>query len=152
MHGMSSLEQFRAPRRRVTCGRLAGLVAAVALVAACAGADAVTGPGPVPTGTWGGPQGNLVVYADSATVDMPCAVARITGPLTTTADGSFAASGLWAPQVGPVRIGGPDWQLARFTGHRDGNLLQVNVQVTGGGSIGPLDFKRGVVGTFPRCL
>ncbi len=142
---MAGRSTAHAPRRR----RLAAVAAACALVAC---GRSITGPGPLPVGTWGGPQGNLAVFADSATLDMPCAAGRIPAALVTASDGSFDVSGQWAPQVGPVQIGGPFWQSARYTGHRDGDSLQMNVQVTGGATIGPLKFQRGVVGQFARCV
>ena len=135
---------------------LSGLDLCVALVvgalalAACA--RSITGPGPLPVGTWGGPQGNLAVFADSATLDMPCAAGRIQAALLIAEDGSFDVAGQWAPQVGPVQVGGPFWQSARFSGRRDGDTLEMNVQVAGGATIGPLKFQRGVVGQFARCV
>ncbi len=127
-------------------------LATCATLAGCAAADAVLGPGPLPSGPWGGVQGNLVIYADSATFDLPCAAARIPSPLATDADGRFDASGQWAVQAGPVFPGGPNWQSARFSGQRAGDLLRISVQVNGGATVGPLEFRRGVVGSFPRCL
>ncbi len=126
------------------------LLAAMATLAACARSP--TGPGPLPVGTWGGPQGNLAVFADSATLDLPCAAGRIPAALVTAGDGSFDVAGQWAPQVGPVQLGGPFWQSARFSGRRDGDTLEMNVQVSGGATIGPLMLTRGVVGQFARCV
>ncbi len=134
--------------------RLLHRVLPAILAAACLSAciRTITGPGPVPAGTWGGPQGNLTVFADSATLDLPCAAGRIRAPLVTAADGTFDVPGLWAPQVGPVRIPDSQWQSARYTGRRDGDVLQMNVQVAGGATIGPLSFARDVVGHFARCV
>ncbi len=142
------------PLRSAALAALAALaaIATCATLAGCASADAVLGPGPLPSGTWGGPNGNLVVYADSATLDLPCAAGRIAGALATDADGHFDVAGLWAPMAGPVFPGGPNWQSARFSGSRAGNLLTLNVQLASGATVGPLEFKRGVTGSFPRCL
>jgi hypothetical protein len=126
---------------------IAGLLAAVA--AACTlGAIA----GPIPTGTWGGKQGNLVVYADSATLDLPCAAGRIPRPLVADSAGRFDLDGFWAPMVGPLSINGPLWQPARFTGLRTDDHIEMTVKLATGSSIGPLVFERGVVGQFPRCV
>lgn len=142
---------------RVRSAALAALAALAAIatcatLAGCHSADAVLGPGPLPTGTWGGPNGNLVVYADSATLDLPCAAGRIPGALGTDADGRFDVAGQWAPMAGPIGIGGANWQPARFTGTRAGDRLQVNVQLGSGATVGPLEFKRGVSVNFPRCV
>ncbi len=121
-------------------------------VAACA-ADIVVGP--LQTGTWGGNQGNLSVFADSATLDLPCAAGRIPHPLVTDSTGKFDLSGFWAPMVGPVRIDGPDWQPARFQGLRTDNQIRLLIILETGNApptIGPLLFTRDVVGHFPRCL
>ncbi len=140
----------------------AALVAALAAIATCAtlagcSSDPVRGPGPLPGGTWGGSQGNLAVYADSATFDLPCAAARIPSPIVTDADGRFDLSGQWAVQAGPVFPGDVNWQSARFTGQRSGDLLEITVHIDSGVTlsivvIGPLTFRRGVVGDFARCL
>ncbi len=142
------------PIRTAALAALAALaaIATCATLAGCHSADAVLGPGPVPSGTWGGPNGNLVVYADSATLDLPCAAGRIPSALGTDADGRFDSTGQWAPMAGPIGIGGFNWQSARFSGSRAGNLLTVNVRLGSGATVGPLEFKRGVMGTFPRCL
>ena len=83
---------------------------------------------------------------------MPCAAGRIRAALVTAPDGTLDAPGLWAIQAGPIGIGGASWQSARFTGRRMGDVLEMNVQVTGGATIGPLRFLRGVVGQFGRCV
>ncbi len=140
---------------------LAGLL--VAAAAACAiGAIA----GPIPPGSWGGKQGTLKVYADSATLDLPCAVGRIPTPLSADSTGKFDVAGFYAPQVGPVKVGGPDWEPARFTGLRTDDHIRMTIEVSGSSpsanplgsptvvsmTIGPLTFERGVVVPFPRCL
>ncbi len=134
----------------------AAVLAALAALATCATlagcGDPVLGPGPLPRGTWGGIQGNLVVFADSATLDLPCAAARIPAPLATDADGRFDLAGPWAVAAGPIFPGGPNWQSARFTGQREGDLLRITVQLSAGATVGPLEFRRGVVGEFPRCM
>ncbi len=140
-------------------GPLAALVAVMA--AACA-LDFVAGP--IPAGTWGGKQGNLAVYADSATLDLPCAAGRIPQPLTADSAGRFDLQGFWAPTAGPVSINGPLWEPARFTGLRTDNHIEMTVTVhpPAGNDplhapsvtdfvVGPLVFERGVVGQFPRC-
>ena len=129
------------------CRTLTGLLAAV--VAACA-LDAIAGP--IPMGTWGGKQGNLVVYADSATLDLPCAAGRIPQPMVADSAGHFDLDGSWAPMAGPVGLGGADWQPARFTGLRTDDHIEMTVKLATGLSIGPLVFERGVVGQFPRCV
>ncbi len=139
---------------------LAGLL--VAIAAACA-VDAIAGP--IPTGTWGGKQGNLAVYADSATLDLPCAAGRIPRPLVADSSGRFDLNGFWATIAGPISIDGASWQPARFTGLRTDDQIQLTVTVHFPASsdplraptvtdfvVGPLVFERGVVGQFPRCL
>ena len=130
---------------------LAVQVLAGALALAACG-HSITGAGLLPVGTWGGPQGNLAVFSDSATLDLPCAAGRIQAALVIADDGTFDVAGLWAPQVGPVQVGGPFWQSARFSGRRDGDTVEMNVQIAGGATIGPLRFQRGVVGQFARCV
>ena len=118
--------------------------------AACAGAAALAGP--LPAGVWGSAQGNFTVYADSATLDMPCAAGRILSPIITDSNGAFDIAGFYAPQVGPVSINGPAWQPARFVAKRSGDELSLTIVRAGGDSIGSLKFHRGTPGQFPRCL
>jgi hypothetical protein len=123
--------------------------AALSLTAAC-----VTGgiAGPLPSGVWGGPQGNLTVYADSASLDLPCAAGRIPSAIPTGGDGTFDLSGFYAPEAGPVSVNGPLWQPASFKGSRSGDDLTMTITLSSGTAIGPLQFHRGTVGQFPRCL
>ncbi len=140
----------RRARARRQAGR-PGLfsVALLCVVAAC-GAGAVAGP--VPDGAWGGPQGNLTVYPDSATLDLPCAAGRIQQAIVAGADGTFDLPGLYAIQAGPVQPGGPVWQPARFQGSRAGDEITLIIVLSDSLTVGPLQFHRGTVGTFPRCV
>lgn len=128
---------------------LAALLGAAA-AAGCSGF--IDPPGPIPTGTWGGEQGNLVVYADSATLDMPCAAGRIQQPVVATDAGELFADGFFAHMAGPIGIGGLQWQPARYSGVRHGDDLELTIELDGQPGIGPLKLRRGVEGRFPRCL
>ena len=119
-------------------------------VTACSAAAALAGP--LPEGVWGSAQGNFTVYADSATLDMPCAAGRVPSPIVTDSNGTFDAAGFYAPQVGPVSIDGPAWQPAHFVAKRGGDELTLTIVRDSGGSIGPLKLHRGTPGQFARCL
>ena len=118
------------------------------MATACAGLIA----GPVPEGVWGGPQGNLDIYADSATLDLPCAAGRVTQAMVTGADGTFDVPGFYAIEAGPVQADGPSWQPARFQGSRAGDVIILSMVLSDSLTVGPLEFHRGTVGTFPRCV
>ena len=124
----------------------------VVLCAATACSAAAALAGPLPAGVWGSAQGNFTVYADSATLDMPCAAGRIPSPIVTDSNGAFDIGGFYAPQVGPVSIDGPAWQPARFVAKRSGDELTLTVVRASGDSIGPLHLHRGTTGQFARCL
>ena len=126
------------------------LLCAVLLSAApgCAGVIA----GPVPEGVWGGPQGTLTVYPDSATLDLPCAAGRIQQAVVAQADGTFDLPGFYAVEAGPVQVDGPSWQPARFRGSRAGDAITLTLVLSDSLMVGPLAFHRGTVGTFPRCV
>lgn len=119
-------------------------------VAACSGAGVIAGP--VDAGVWGSTQGNLTVYADSATLDLACAAGRLPSTLVADSTGTFDVAGFYAAEVGPVSINGPDWQPARYRGTRTGDDLSISVTLSTGATIGPLRFHRGTVGQFARCL
>jgi hypothetical protein len=129
-------------------GRWAHLTA-LSVAAACA-VGAVAGP--LPSGVWGGPQGNLTVYTDSASVDLACAAGRVPGAIVAQGDGTFVLPGLYAPEAGPVSVGGPMWQPASFQGSRSGDDLTMTIVLSSGTAVGPLHFHRGTAGQFPRCL
>lgn len=126
-----------------------GLLAIVAtIVGACHPSDQIAGP--VPTGIWGGTQGNLTVYADSATLDLPCAAGRIQGNMVAIGDGTFSQTGFYASLVGPLPSGGPNWQTALYDGYRANDTLRLTI-IVGGTTIGPVAFHRGTTGSFARC-
>jgi len=122
---------------------------AVVFALACQAQSLTDAP---PLGAWGGPQGTLTIYADSATLDLPCAVGRISGGLVTAEDGTFSAAGSYAIQAGPVSIDGPMWRPASYSGQRDGDRIQLFITLADTTRIGPFMFERGVVRVFPRCL
>ncbi len=132
----------RAGRHPLCCAMLVS-------VAAC-GAGMIAGP--LPEGVWGGPQGNLDVYADSATLDLPCAAGRIPDALVAGSDGTFDLPGFYAVEVGPVAPDGPSWQPARFRGSRAGDEITLTIVRFDSLTVGPVRLHHGTVGTFPRCL
>lgn len=127
-----------------------GLMLALAAVTACSAAAALAGP--LPVGLWGSQQGNFTVYADSATLDLPCAAGRIPSPIVADSTGAFDLAGSYAPMVGPVPVGGPAWQPAQFHAKRSGDDLTITIILSNGNSIGPFGFHRGTTGQFARCL
>jgi len=131
-------------------GRYAFSCAVLLSAAAACGAGVISGP--LPEGVWGGPQGNLDVYADSATLDLPCAAGRISASVVAGSDGTFDLPGFYAVEVGPVAADGPSWQPARFRGRGAGGEIPLTVVWSDSVTVGPLQLHRGTVGTFPRCL
>lgn len=125
-----------------------GLCLGTVLLVACGAAGQIEGP--IPTGVWGGSQGNLTVYADSATLDLPCAAGRIQGSLVALGNGGFSQSGFYASLVGPLPSSGPNWQPANFDGTRANDSLTITVLVNGS-SVGPIGLHRGTTGSFARC-
>lgn len=129
------------------------VVTALATVLALAGCrNTASFTEPVPVGSWGGLQGTLVIYTDSATLDLPCAAGRIPGGLAPGDDGSFQVAGAYAIQAGPVSKDGPVWRPALYSGRRDGDRIELNITMADSIRIGPFSFERGVVKMFPRCL
>src|SRR5512143_1639411 len=125
-------------------------IVVLCVATACSGAAALAGP--LPSGVWGSVQGNFTVYADSATLDMPCAAGRIPSPIVTDSNGAFDSEGFFAPQVGPVSTDGPAWLPARFVAKRKGDELTLTIVRASADSIGSLKFHRGTPGHFARCL
>ena len=109
-------------------------------------------PGPLPSGTWGGTQGNLTIFPDSATLDLPCAIGLLYGPVIAGDGGSFTNAGRYAGQAGPVSQDGPNWESASFRGVRTGDDLTLLIVLSQGSTAGPLHLHYGTVGQFPRCV
>jgi len=126
-----------------------GATALAAVVACAVGALA----GPLPAGVWVGPQANMTVYPDSASVELGCAVGRVPSAIVAGGDGTFTVPGLYAIAAGPVPVTGPRWQDASFQGTRSGDDLTLTIVLsTSGAAIGPFQLHRGTIGQFPLCL
>ena len=143
----------RALGRAAACGRGVALSAVLgtALSLAACHAESLT-EGPLPLGAWGGLQGTLTIYADSATVDLPCAAGRIPAQLAPAEDGSFEVAGFYAVQAGPIGINGLVWRPALYSGRRDGDRIELWITLADTTRVGPFVFEHGVVKMFPRCL
>jgi hypothetical protein len=94
----------------------------------------------------------MTVFADSATLDLPCAIGRIPDAIVADADGTFDLPGEYAIQAGPIGVNGAMWQPARFGGNRTDDVVTMTIVVSDSTSVGPLKFHRDTVGSFARCL
>jgi hypothetical protein len=83
------------------------------------------------TGTWGGEHVALTVTDDGAHVEFDCAFGDISQPLTVDRDGRLAVDGVFVQERGgPVRLGEPERQAARYSGRLTGDTLTFDVTLT----------------------
>lgn len=94
---------------------------------ACA-SDRVTGASParVPTGAWGGPNVQLSVHDQGATIEFDCAHGTLDAPLELDRQGRFDVPGRFTREGGPEREGDAS-QPVRYSGKTDGRELTLEV-------------------------
>jgi len=103
-------------------------------------------------GTFGGANAALVAADSSARVELDCAHGRTSGPLRLWAGGRFDAAGTIVHEGGPVRSGEPEnARPARFTGHFDGETLELRIVFADGAS-GPFTLRRNRRPQLYKCL
>jgi hypothetical protein len=127
------------------------MILVVAVLAACA----ANGPAAshlerVPTGDWGGPSVNLAVEDAGAHVEFDCAHGTLTRPLSLDAEGRFSVPGTFFREGGPERPGDPGTPV-RYSGHTDGQNMQLDVVREDGEKIGSFDLSRGTVTRLRKC-
>jgi hypothetical protein len=84
----------------------------------------------LPIGSWGGEHANLAVTRGGATLEFECATAEIPAPIALDADGRFHVRGSFQPQgPGPTRDTAPNRTNAEFSGHIEGNNLELQIKL-----------------------
>jgi len=127
-------------------------LAAIALTA-CA-APAMTQPGDLVTGDYGGEHVGLSLDAEGGRLEYDCASGTIDGPLTTDSLGRFSVTGRHTPgEGGPDRVGdAPRSWPARYLGQARGDILTLRVEVEGAASPGAFRLTRDAAPMLLRCL
>lgn len=121
------------------------------LVGACTSLPDADAPALV-RGHFGGAHAALVATDSVATLELDCAHGRTSGPLRLWAGGRFDVTGTFVREGGPVREGVlPDARPARFTGHVDGETLQLRILLADGTN-GPYTLRRGMPPQLYKCL
>jgi hypothetical protein len=105
------------------------------LVAACAptriGLDAV------PSGTWGGDDGGLIVTPEGAHAHIGCTLGDAAGAIPLDSEGRFEMEGRWNVDAFPVDRG--ILHPARLSGWTDGRTLSLTVRLSDTGQrLGPV--------------
>ncbi len=98
-----------------------------AVLLAC-GLACVTGASParVPAGVWGGPDVQLSVHDQGATIEFACAHGTLDAPLELSAQGRFDVPGRFIREGGPEREG-ETGQAVRYAGKSDGKELTLEI-------------------------
>ena len=137
----------------------APLLIAFALAFACASAKvppatSTLPPQRVANGAWGGEHVALTVTDAGARLEFDCATGEINQPLTSNAEGHFAATGVFVRErAGALRIGDqPTRQPARYEGHLEGNRLTFDVVLTESNEkAGTFTVERGATPRVRKC-
>ena len=120
------------------------------LVAIGACAAPRVGPETVPTGTWGGDDGGLIVTADGAHAHIGCTLGDVTGAIALDAEGRFDVEGQWNVEAFPVNRG--ILHPARLSGRTDGATLSLAVRLSDTGqSLGPVVLTHGQEPHMQNC-
>jgi hypothetical protein len=97
----------------------------------------------VPSGTWGGDDGGLIVTAEGAHAHIGCTLGDVAGAIPLDVEGRFDVEGRWNVDAFPVDRG--ILHPARLSGWTDGRTLSLAVRLSDTGQgLGP------VVLTFGR--
>jgi len=104
----------------------------------------------VPTGTWGGDGGGLIVTAEGAHAHIGCTLGDVTGAIALDAEGRFEVSGTWNVDAFPVNRG--IVHPARISGRTDGATLSLAVRLSDTGqSLGPVLLTHGREPRMQNC-
>jgi len=108
------------------------------------------GPDTVPTGTWGGDDGGLIVSAEGAHAHIGCTVGDVAGAIALDAEGAFDVDGTWNVDAFPVNRG--ILHPARISGRTDGATLSLAVRLSDTGqALGPVILTRGREPRMQNC-
>lgn len=140
-----------APREVCMPLRLYGFVRGLACLALIAPAMAcgATGPSPaeIPAGDWAADGARATVSAQGARLELDCAGAEITPPLTLDGQGRFSLGGWWERRAGPQ----PYRRFAaRFTGSVRGSVMSLEITLQESAeSVGRYELRLGGTGQAP---
>src|SRR5262245_26869165 len=108
----------------------------------------------LPSGTWGGPEIQVIVTNQGATTQFVCAHGAIDQPIEADANGDFSATGTYV-YVHPATVAGQaseDSHPARYDGQISGTTLRVSATVPDKQQVfGPFTATLGATGPSTRC-
>ena len=105
------------------------------------------------TGEWGGPQVRFHLTEAGGTLDLACAAVHLDSPVRAGADGKFAAEGRYEDFAGgpaPADVPPPSTP-AHFSGHIDGDTMQLSVHRHGDKTAQAFVLERGRRVKLIRC-
>jgi len=137
-------------------------MAAAVLVACAASSCGSMGPRgtlpgstetPVKSGQWGGPHIAMTVAAAKTDIEFDCGKATIGGVIDTDADGAFAVTGTFNPELpGPTKPEAPPARPMRMTGSVKGDEMHITIVLTDKDeSIGDFTLTLGTVPRLTKC-
>lgn len=125
-------------------------LALLVLVAMAACAEPRVLPETVPTGTWGGDDGGLIVTAEGAHAHIGCTLGDVSGTIALDAEGRFDIEGQWNVDAFPINRG--IVHPARIFGRTDGATLSLAVRLTDTQrDLGPVLLTRGREPRMQNC-
>lgn len=104
----------------------------------------------VPSGTWGGDNGGLIVTPEGAHAHIGCTLGDVAGSIRLAGEGRFDVEGRWNVDAFPVDRG--ILHPARLSGWTDGRTLSLAVRLSDTGqSLGPVILTRGKEPRMQNC-
>jgi hypothetical protein len=118
------------------------------IIGACAASRMA--PDSVPSGTWGGDDGGLIVTAEGAHAHIGCTLGDVAGAIPLDAEGRFELEGRWNVDAFPVDRG--ILHPARLSGWTDGRTLSLAVRLSDTGqALGPVLLTLGKEPRMQNC-
>jgi hypothetical protein len=104
----------------------------------------------VPSGTWGGDDGGLIVDAEGAHAHIGCTLGDVVGAIALDGEGRFDVEARWNVDAFPIDRG--IVHSARLSGRTDGRTLTLAVRLTDTGqSLGPVFLTFGKPPRMQTC-
>jgi hypothetical protein len=107
----------------------------------------------VASGTWGGEHIILEVSGKGAEVEFDCAHGKINEPMALNKHGDFDVAGTFSPEHGgPIRQDETEnLKPARYSGHVEGDTMNVSVTVGKDETVGTYTLTRGKQTMLRKC-
>jgi len=108
-------------------------------------------------GEWGGDRASLIINAGGAVLEVPCAVARIEGPIFVDSEGRFDVAAAYTPLRGTTAaedsgVPAAKSQTVRLVGRVSNSEMMLSIDFGDGNSKSEVfELERGSAANVPLC-